>query len=121
MFVFLRFMDIKRRFLVVTRHGEAPKDPETKTSLDELMPGSVRNIYVRTGGNLRPFVRDKGVTLDKSAIAHSGWKRTLATGKAIIAGAFDLIPIPDTMTDLNGINFSGVEISFEPRLEYDDL
>lgn len=110
-----------RKKIVLTRHGVKPKtgNLEVDSKVDAINPESIRRIYDNTGIPLREFVEDNNVTLETSFLRHSDKKRTVQTGKAVLAGAFGFQPTPESQEDLDRFYFVGVDIKQDDRLGYE--
>jgi len=111
-------MKTQRKVLVLSRHGETPKKGSERG--DALVPESVVRLYENTGRSIRPFVQGLNIQPKDSFLRHSDKARTLYTGQAILAGAFNLQPFPQSQEDLAEIDFSEVDTQEDPRLGYEN-
>ncbi len=110
-------MKTQRKILVMTRHGDTLNVDGKR--LDAITGDSITRLYENTGGVLRPHTKSDNT--ETAFLYHSDKKRTLYTGKAILAGAFYLFPIPTSQEDLDNLSFHGAEIQVDSRLGYEDL
>jgi len=100
----------KRIEILMVRHGEHEDNV--------LKPESVSNLYRNAGGSLTDYVREHGIKPEGTLIRHSDEARTNYTGKAIIAGALGLQPVPKSQQDLDALSFDGIDIMEDRRLGF---
>ncbi|MBS3098700.1 hypothetical protein J4462_00650 [Candidatus Pacearchaeota archaeon] len=110
-------MDTKRKIIVLARHGDTPVVDGKRQ--DALTDESVRNIYGKAESSLAQFVIEYGVTPQRTFLRHSDKRRTVYTGKAILAGALGLRPIPQSSSDLDTLDFSDLDIQEHSGLGYE--
>jgi hypothetical protein len=113
-------MNVKRKILVLTRHGQTPKGiAGNSPAYDSITPESVVSLYENVGGSLQDFVEENDIIPEDAFLRHSDKQRTLATGKAILAGAFALQPAPRTQEDLVRMNIEDIDVLEDSRLGYE--
>ena len=110
-------MKTKRKIILLTRHGITSNEPDS--GRDNLTSDSIIRLYEDTGGFLRESIGSEEIVPQNSFLWYSDKKRTLYTGKAILAGAFKRLPSPKSQEDLGEIDLECVDIQEDPRLSYE--
>ena len=105
-------MKTERKVLLMVRHGEHEDNV--------LNPESIANLCRNAGGSLTDYVREHGIKPEGTLIRHSDEVRTNYTGKAVIAGALGLTPVPQSQQDLDALSFDGIDIREDGRLSFSD-
>ncbi|GEM_PF-3791862 len=104
---------MERQLVYIGRHGKKLKN-------GSLAMISVPVLYGAGSQELRDFVASLGFSPEKAYLRHSDEKRTLDTGRAVLAGAYGL-EVPKSRTALESLAlkvFTGFE---DPRLGYDSI
>jgi len=110
-------MNTKRKVIVLARHGDTPIIDGIRQ--DAVTNASIKRLYESVGDSLVSYVQDNDVTAQRSFLRHSDKKRTLYTGKAILAGTLGLQPLPQSYHDLDKLDFSGLDIQEHSGLGYE--
>ncbi|MCX6707920.1 MAG: hypothetical protein NT001_07375 [Candidatus Woesearchaeota archaeon] len=113
---------VKRKILLIGRHGEAPQKPEGG-SKDELLPEAFSKIYLGTGMHLRKLVEDYGLLPEMAFLRHTPKVRTRYTGQTILISGFNMQPSegktpPKSAEDLAKYDLSMIESIEDKRLLY---
>jgi hypothetical protein len=85
---------VQRKILLIGRHGKAPQKPEGG-SVDELVPGAVKEIYDAVGVPLQAEVAEMETSSARAFLERSNKIRTEYTGQAVLVGAFNMLPEGD--------------------------
>ena len=114
---------IKRKILMITRHGVKEAQPGDIKGDESLKGASVLDMYHQAKVALNGYVTDEGIDPRRIFIRHSPSKRTLQTANSRVAGAFALHPVPSSSKTLDSLIFSApyFPTRVDHRLGYEGL
>jgi len=105
---------MEKQRVYIGRHGKKAKDGE---SLDiESLPV----LYQIGSEGLGDFAASLGYNAKRAFLRHGKQKRTLYTGRAILAGAYNLV-VPKSQEELESQEFLVFPSIEDPRLAYDSI
>jgi hypothetical protein len=102
-------MGTERKVLLISRHGVKKGN--------DIVPVSIAKLYAQNGGDLGDYCRSCGASPKEGFLRHSNQIRTLRTGKAILAGAFQ-IPIEASSEFLDTLTIPEIDVAEMKELCY---
>ena len=115
-------MKIIRKVLMFGRHAEVDykSQPDNRVN-PPIVAGSIKRIYSNQGSLVKRLLPKESLKPKHIYVRHSNAPRTKYTARAILAGSLDMLPIPETMGDLDALDFGGIEFNEDPNLNFSDL